>query len=153
RRGPSNHWIGRDNTLSVVRGDDDQLVDLASMVNDAPYGGHDGLLTAILRKQADDASHRLPPLVNVYYRPEVIRFSYTYGQRAVGPGGMRGGLGSVPDRFTESPLLTLKVPLHINTPPGMSSIDAELVFYFAIHVTGGHVAAEVVGGAHPWRFH
>src|SRR5262249_40171612 len=29
----------------------------------------------------------------------------------------------------------------------------ELTLYLAIHVTGGHPVAELVGGAHPWRFH
>jgi hypothetical protein len=66
---------------------------------------------------------------------------------------MRGGLRSLVARHDDRPLLELKVPLHINSPPGVSSVDAELVFYLDVHVANGQVRADVVGGAHPWRFH
>lgn len=153
RPGPASHWIGRENLLAVVRGDDDQLVDLNELFNAAPWGGPTGLVTAEIRKQAEAASRAQDPLVNVYYRPEVLRFSYTFGRRAIGPGGSDGGLRTLPERFDQTPLLTMAVPLHINTPPGASSVDAALVFYYALHVTGGRVTAEEVGSAHPWHFH
>lgn len=153
RPGPATHWIGRENLLAVVREADDQLVDLNDLFNAPPWGGPTGIVTAEIRKQAEAASRAQDPLVNVFYRPEVLRFSYAFGQRARGPGDGGGGLATVPDRFNQTPLLTVTVPLHINTPPGASSVDAALVFYYALHITSGHVSAEDVGAAHPWRFH
>ncbi|HWO11629.1 MAG TPA: hypothetical protein VNN80_19175, partial [Polyangiaceae bacterium] len=93
---PVGSWLGRENTLSVIRADDEHLTDLFSTANDPPSGGATGSITALLRNLAEDASHRLPALVNVFYRPEVLRFSYVFGRRAIGPGGMRGGLSSLP---------------------------------------------------------
>lgn len=133
---PPNRWRGMNNTLTIVREDNEELKDLFNVVNAPPLGEP---IYQIIRTQAEAASRRLPQLVNVFFQPP-IRFSYAYGSYAVGPG-------------KDQPLLTIKVSLHINTPPGASSIDAAIVYYVALHIENGHVATELIGSAHPWRFH
>jgi len=149
---PANRWQGVDNTLTLIREDNEELIDLFRLVNTAPLGGPDGTIWKQAMEQAEATSHTLYPLWNVFFQPP-IRFSYAYGQQAQGPGNELGGLRSVPDNVKDQPLLTIKVSLHINTPPGMSSIDADLVFYVALGIENGHVAAQLIGSAHPWRFH
>lgn len=149
---PANRWHGVDNTLTLVREDNEDLKDLFRLVNTAPLGGPAGPIWKQIMAQAEATSHTLPAYTNVFFQPP-IRFSYAYGQRAVGPGNEQGGLPSVPDHVKDQPLLTIKVSLHINTIPGMSSIDADLVFYVALRIENGRVATEFIGSAHPWRFH
>jgi len=149
---PANRWHGVDNTLTIFREDHEDLTDLFQLVNTAPLGGPSGRIWQQIMNQAEAFSHTLYPLWNAFFQPP-IRFSYAYGQHAVGPGNEHGGLPSIPEHVKDQPLLTLKVSLHINTPPGMSSIDADLVFYLALRIENGHVVAEFIGVAHPWRFH
>ncbi|HMG22102.1 MAG TPA: hypothetical protein VK607_12315 [Kofleriaceae bacterium] len=149
---PRGRYHGARNTLTVAREDNEELVDLYQMLNMPPLGGPGSAIYQRLTQEAENASHQLPPLVNVLFR-NPITFSYSLGARAVGPGNEHGGLRSIPDRYKDQLLLTIKVPLHINTPPGMSSIDAELVFYVGLHIDDRRVAPELVGAAHPWRFH
>jgi hypothetical protein len=146
---PPNRWRGMNNTLTLVREDHEELKDLFNVVNAPPLGEP---VYQIIRAQAEAASRQLPPLVNVFFQPP-IRFSYAYGSYAVGPGKEQGGLPFVPDDVRDQPLLTIKVSLHINTPPGASSIDADIVYYVALRIENGHVATEIIGSAHPWRFH
>src|SRR4051812_3286745 len=60
-------WRGRGNILSIVRDEHEQLQDLHRIFNSAPLGGPRGSITQRLVEEAEAASHRLPPLVNVYY--------------------------------------------------------------------------------------
>jgi hypothetical protein len=151
-RSMPHRYHGSRNTLIVRREDREDLKDLYPLLNMPPLGGPNSVLYKRITDAAEAASHQLPPLVNVLFRGP-IKFSCSYGERAVGRGNEHGGLRSIPDRYKDQLLLTIKVPFHINTPPGISSIDAELVFYIGLHIDAGRVAADLIGAAHPWRFH
>jgi hypothetical protein len=146
---PANRWRGANNVLTIIREENEELIDLFSMVNTPPLRDP---IYQLIRSEAEAFSHTLDPLVNAFFQPP-IRFSYAYGAYAVGPGMEKGGLPFVPDDVGNQPLLTMKVPLHINTPPTFSSVDAGLVYYIALRIENGHVATELIGTAHPWRFH
>ena len=150
---PANRWFVFFGALVVVR-DDNEILEVNNQQLYDVFNTED--IYQKLTQAAANASKKLPPLFNVYFRPPVgLSFAYqissTQGS-VLGPGRDQGGLPYIPDKAYNTPILTVNVYLHINTPPGMASIDATLVLYLYLYLDNQSPRYEILGTAHPWHF-
>ncbi|MFO1498990.1 MAG: hypothetical protein U1G07_11460 [Verrucomicrobiota bacterium] len=134
-----NAWVGIGTALAIIRTSREQLINL----------GGEGAFNSPGIKNIVQTKVQAEPRAS--FRPP-IRLSYALGRTVQGPGRSAGGIASVPAEFQEKIILTINVPFHLNTPPGVAAVNGTFTYYVDFKIVNRRPICTVFGASHPWAF-